>query len=205
MGLCDAIIRKDIAPSCDDPIVSGIEQEGVIINRSDIDFSAVAFNETRKNVIETLALKKGKKAYKVIVPGKTPFTGTTTTMVSGTYRNTVTNTVAITILDNDPDVCNDIIDGLLNGSYVIVLENKYKGLQKEANKGDAAFQIYGYYQGLSASAMENNKYSEETEGGWSVTLEETKVPKSGLFLYKTSYEATKTLVDTLTAAVAPSA
>ena len=50
-----------------------------------------------------------------------------------------------------------------------------------------------------ATTIENNKYSEETEGGWSVTLEEQKVPKSALFLFKTSYEATKTAIGTLTA------
>lgn len=198
MGVCDDILKKDIFPSCDDPVVQGLEQEGVIMNRADVDFAATLFNSTRKNVIETLAMKTGKKAYKVIVPGKTPFTGTTTALATGTYRNSFTNTLALVILANDPDVCADIIDGLANGSYVVVLENKYKGLQKEENPGDAAFQIFGYYQGLTATTIENNKYSEDTEGGWAVTLEEQKAPKSALFLYKTSYEATKTAINTLT-------
>lgn len=61
MAICDITIKKDIAPSCDDPIVPGLEQEGVIMNRADVDFGAVTFNATRKNVIETLALKTGKK------------------------------------------------------------------------------------------------------------------------------------------------
>ncbi len=199
MGVCDDILKKDIFPSCDDPVVQGLEQEGVIMNRADVDFAATVFNATRKNVIETLAMKEKKKAYKVVVPGKTPFTGTTTALATGTYRNSFTNTITLVILANDPDVCADIVDGLANGSYVVVLENKYKGLQKEENPGDAAFQVFGYYQGLTATTIENNKYSEETEGGWSVTLEEQKVPKSALFLFKTSYEATKTAIGTLTA------
>lgn len=198
MGVCDDILKKDISPSCDDPVVQGLEQEGVIMNRADVDFAATVFNATRKNVIETLAMKEKKKAYKVVVPGKTPFTGTTTALATGTYRNSFTNTITLVILANDPDVCADIVDGLANGSYVVVLENKYKGLQKEENTGDAAFQVFGYYQGLTATTIENNKYSEETEGGWSVTLEEQKVPKSALFLFKTSYEATKTAIGTLT-------
>ena len=198
MGVCDDILKKDIFPSCDDPVVQGLEQEGVIMNRADVEIAATLFNSTRKTVIETLAMKTGKKAYKVIVPGKTPFTGTTTALATGTYRNSFTNTLALVILANDPDVCADIIDGLANGSYVVVLENKYKGLQKEENPGDAAFQIFGYYQGLTATTIENNKYSEDTEGGWAVTLEEQKAPKSALFLYKTSYEATKTAINTLT-------
>lgn len=199
MGVCDDILKKDISPSCDDPVVQGLEQEGVIMNRADVDFAATLFNSTRKNVIETLAMKTGKKAYKVIVSGKAPFTGTTTALATGTYRNSFTNTLVLVILANDPDVCADIIDGLANGSYVVVLENKYKGLQKEANPGDAAFQVFGYYQGLTATTIENNKYSEDTEGGWTVTLEEQKAPKSALFLYKTSYEATKTAINTLMA------
>ena len=199
MGVCDDILKKDISPSCDDPVVQGLEQEGVIMNRADVDFAATVFNATRKNVIETLAMKEKKKAYKVVVPGKTPFTGTTTALATGTYRNSFTNAISLVILANDPDVCADIVDGLANGSYVVVLENKYKGLQKEENPGDAAFQVFGYYQGLTATTIENNKYSEDTEGGWTVTLEEQKAPKSALFLYKTSYEATKTAINTLTA------
>lgn len=199
MGVCDDILKKDIVPSCDDPVVQGLEQEGVIMNRADVDFAATVFNSTKKNVIETLAMKTGKKAYKVVVSGKNPFTGTKTSLVAGTYRSSFTNTVAIVILANDPDVCADVIDGLANGTYVVVLENKYKGLQKEGNPGDAAFQVYGYYQGLTATAIDNDKYSEDTEGGWAVTLEEQKTPKSALFLFKTSYEATKTAVNTLTA------
>lgn len=199
MGVCDDILKKDISPSCDDPVVQGLEQEGVIMNRADVDFAATVFNATRKNVIETLAMKEKKKAYKVVVPGKTPFTGTTTALATGTYRNSFTSTITLVILANDPDVCADIVDGLANGSYVVVLENKYKGLQKEENPGDAAFQVFGYYQGLTATTIENNKYSEDTEGGWTVTLEEQKAPKSALFLYKTSYEATKTAINTLTA------
>ena len=193
-GICDNAIKRDIELNCDDPIVPGLEQEGVIMNRSDIDFSTVAFNTTRKNVIETLAMKSGKKAYKVVVSGSTPFTGTNTALATGTYRNTFTNTVNMVI------VCADIIDGLANGEYVVILENKAKNLQKEENPGDSAFQIYGYYQGLKAAEISNDKYSEETEGGWSVSLQETKVPKSALFYFKTDYDTTKTAIETLTSA-----
>ncbi|WP_394901512.1 hypothetical protein [Bacteroides xylanisolvens] len=201
MGVCDNLIKKDIIPSCDGPIVPGIEQEGVIANRADVDFAATTFNSTRKNVIETLAMKSGKKAYKIVVYGGTPFTGTNIALATGTYRNTFTNTVNMVVLANSPDVCGDIIDGLANGEFVVVLENKSKDLQKEDNPGDSAFQVYGYYQGLKAAEISNDKYSEDTDGGWLVSLTETKVPKSALFLYKTSYETTKAAVDALTSAV----
>lgn len=198
MGVCDYLVKKDLALNCDDPITPGFEQEGVIINRRDVDFSASAFNTTRKNVLETLALKSQKKGYKIQVLGSTPYTGTNTALAAGTYRNTFTNTLAIVVLANDPDVCADIIDGLANGEFVVILENKHKSLQKEENPGDSAFQVYGWYNGLKASEISNDKYAEETDGGWSISLQETKVPKSALFLFKTDYDTTKTAVDTLT-------
>ena len=199
MGVCDEILKKGISPSCEDPLVPGLESDGVIMNRADVDFASAVFDTTRKNILKTLALSARKKAYKVYVPGKTPFTGTKTSLAQGTYRNTFTHDINIVVFDNDPDVCADIIDGLANGSYVLVLENKYKALQKTETPGDAAFQVYGWYQGLRANTIENDKYSEETDVGWLVALQETKVPKSGLFLYNTDYTTTKAQVETLTA------
>jgi hypothetical protein len=149
-------------------------------------------------VISQIAMLAGKRAYKVRVLGNTPFTGTTTSFVSGTYQNTFTNTVQFVVLDNGPDVCESVIDALANGRFVMILENTFKGLNKESNKGDAAFQIYGYTQGLAASAIENDKYSEDTNGGWLVTLQETKASKSGMFLYKSDYATTKKMFETLT-------
>lgn len=198
MGLCDDSIRKEIAINCDDPIVPGVEAEGVIVNRADIDFAASKLNKDRKNVIESLVLKTGKKGYKCIQDGNTPFTGTSVALAVGTYRNTFTNTVNFVVLDNDPDVCADIIDGLANGTFVVILENKHKGTSKATNPGDAAFQVFGWFQGLKANEISDEKYSEDTDGGWAVSLQETKAPKSGMFLYSTSYEATKTMVDSLT-------
>lgn len=198
MSVCDELLKKDIVPSCDDPVVPGFEQQGIIINRDDVDFASTTFSATKKNVIETLALKTGKKGYKIVVPGNSPFTGTNTALATGTYRNTFTNTLAFVVLDSGPDVCADIIDGLANGSFVVILENKFKSLQKETTPGDSSFQVYGYYQGLTANAITNDKYAEETEGGWAVTLEEQRVPKSALFLFKTDYDTTKSAIDTLT-------
>lgn len=47
-GICDYAIKRDIVANCDDPLVPGVEQEGVIMNRKDVDFATVAFNATRK-------------------------------------------------------------------------------------------------------------------------------------------------------------
>lgn len=197
-SVCEFLLARDIAASCSDPVVPGFEQDGVIMNRADIDFGAIELDSTRSNVVSQIAMLAGKRAYKVRVLGNTPFTGTGTSFVAGTYQNTFTNTVQFVVLDNGPDVCESVIDALANGRFVMILENNYKGLNKESNKGDAAFQIYGYTQGLAASAIENDKYSEDANGGWLVTLQETRASKSGMFLFNSDYATTKKMFDSLT-------
>lgn len=190
---CDSLIAMDIAGNCENPIVRGLEADGVIINRSDVDFANCKFDETAKNILKQLILKSGKKGFAVVQMGNTPFTGAASNMEVGTYRNTWTHEIPIAVLDNGPEVCEKVIDGLANGTFVLVLRNKHKG----AN-GKAEFQVYGYYQGLTCSAGANEKYSEETDGGWLMTLQEQKSPKSALFLFNTDATTTATAYDALT-------
>ena len=186
------MIAMDIAENCENPIVRGLEPDGVIINRYDVDFANCKFDETAKNILKQLILKSGKKGFAVVQMGKTPFTGAASNMEVGTYRNTWTHEIPIAVLDNGPEVCEMVIDGLANGTFVLVLRNKHKG----AN-GKAEFQVYGYYQGLTCSAGANEKYSEETDGGWLMTLQEQKSPKSALFLFNTDATTTATAYEAL--------
>lgn len=195
MGLCDSMIKKNIVVDCSNPITKGLEANGVIINRQDVDFSATVFDETRNNVVKTLALKTGKKGFEAHCPGATPFTGAKTTLEKGTYKNKWTNDIPLVVLDNGPEVCEDIIEGLANGEFVVLLRNKHRG-----SNGSAEYQIYGYYQGLRAETIENDKYSEDTDGGWAVALKETGSPKAAIYLFNTDAKTTETQFATLTAA-----
>ena len=183
---CDSIIAKAIQANCDNPLVRGMEPDGVIINRGDIDFAKCVLSNDNKNIITTLLLKAKKQGYPVVQAGQTPFTGTQTTLTTGTYHNTFQNQVQIVVLDNGPEVAQDIIDGLANGSFVMILRNLTKG----AN-GEAEYQVYGYYQGLHATEINNEKYSEDTDGGWLVTMQESAAPKSALFFFDTDSTTTQ--------------
>ena len=187
----------DILMNCQDQVIKGIEENGVIINRSDIDRVQTKRDPNRKNVYNTLALKGGARAYRIYVPDPAAFNNTTTTLNVGTNRSTFTNDVGFVVLDNDPDVCEKIIDQLANGTFVVVYENKFKNFNKDTTPGDSAFQIVGLRQGLKAKTLENNKYSDDTNGGWNVLLEETGVPESGLFLFDTDYNTTQALIESL--------
>ena len=192
MAICDYLISKAISVDCENQSVAGLEPNGLIINRDDIDFSATTFNAQNPNIIETLVLKTGKKGYDIIQQGATPFTGVASNLNVGTYRNTWTHDVPIAILGNDPDIAANIIDKLSNGTFVVILRNVQKG-----TTGDAEYQVYGYAQGLRASEGVNEKYSEDTDGGWLITLQEQRAPKSAMFFFNTDASTTATAYEAL--------
>lgn len=192
MAICDYLISKAISVDCENQSVAGLEPNGLIINRDDIDFSATTFNAQNPNIIETLVLKTGKKAYDIIQQGATPFTGVASNLNVGTYRNTWTHDVPIAILGNDPDIAANIIDKLSNGTFVVILRNVQKG-----TTGNAEYQVYGYAQGLRASEGVNEKYSEDTDGGWLITLQEQRAPKSAMFFFNTDATTTATAYEAL--------
>lgn len=197
-NLCAKLVEADIKPSCDNPIVTGVEPIGVIINRADIDFGNILYNGTRKTVVESLPLKIGKKGYAISIPSNTPFAGTDTNIVNGTNSNKFTSNVGFVILNNDPDVTEKIIAGLANGEFVVVVQNKYNNKDKSTTPSDSVHEIYGLEKGLKATTLGNDKYSADTDGGWSVVLTETEHPTPAYWLYDTDYATTAAAFEALT-------
>lgn len=189
---CDYQLAADLAADCSVKTVKGIKNHGYIMNFNDIDFDATTWDEENPNIVSALVMKTGKKAYRMYVPGKNAYTGTKKSMSAGNYRNRFNKDVSVVILDNGPDVCHNIIDQLANGQFVIVLENKFQGADKKNT-----FEVYGLEAGLSATALDDDKYSDDTEGGWLATLQEENAPTSGIFLFSESLAATRTALESL--------
>lgn len=189
---CDYKLAQNIGASCDNPQVQGLKNKGYLMNYDDIDFDSLVRDETNSNIVKTLTLKSKAKAYSAYVPGKTPFTGTKSEMQTGTFRNTFNKSASIVVLDSGPDVAKNIIDNLANGKFVFIMENKYQGDEKKNT-----FEIYGLEQGMTASEITNEKYSEDTNGGWAVTLVEEQAPTSGIFMFNTDITTTRTALDSL--------
>ena len=195
MSYCDGIISKAISDfGCGTPAAKGIERVGWLINRADIDFASVAFSETSKNVLTALPLHSGKKAYTVTQKGNTPFTGSKSSAVVGTYGVTTDNNIVLALLNNDKE-SSDIVDSLLQGEFVFIAEYKDKGADRAS-----AFRVCGFYNGLLASACEHDPYGDAYAGAV-VTLTESGAPQYALYLGE-SYTAGKTIIDGL---VAPAA
>lgn len=184
MAKCDKLINACIAADCGNSVFTGVEQKAWIFNKAEIeDFVYAQDSQSHDiaNKIVEFQMVSGKKGYTVEQLGKTPYTGTTVELAEGNFGNTWTNTVSLLVPDNSIAASKDILDQLGNGKFVVVIENSYNGSDKESK-----FQVFGVKKGLTCSAMTNDKYSEDSLGGWQVTLTEEGAPNSAVFLYHTT-------------------
>lgn len=201
-NLCEKTIKACITADCNNPIFSGLDSEGFIFNKKEIELTYETDGGATGNpnvVTEIVMQPTGDDpsvtytGYRIIQLGKTPYTGTTSTLVEGNVMNKFNNEVHIIIPDNSPKAAQ-LIDDLKDGKFVVVLRNEYKG-----SDGRGEYQLYGGKKGLVATAIENDKYSEDTDGGWAVTLTEEGSPVSALFVeHKTNGTVdTKTYLESL--------
>lgn len=195
LRLCGASISGNIQPDCDNIITPGLEQIGVIINRNDI--ATWTESSDNPNIIEGITLKQNKNAYVIYQMGNQPFNGTSVAFEEGSVVNTFTNTCSFVILDNGPEVCNNVVDNLANGTFVVLFKNKFSEKDASGNH-PGLWQVMGKERGLKASGIDCDKYSDDTNSGWAITLTEQKATKSGIFVFKTDDASTDTMVQGLT-------
>lgn len=188
LTLCEALIAADIQESCTAPMVKGYEKVGYIFNKQDVD----TFTRTG-NVVSDISLLSGMKAYYLYNAGNTPFNGSTTTLNVADIRNTFDKTAQFLVLNDGPKTSEEIIDGLANGSFVVVLEQSFTNDQNGNNK----FEIIGLECGAKATAIEKDRNSEDTRGAYLVTLTESQAPTSALFFFKTDIATSRTHLDGL--------
>jgi len=180
MALCDFLISADIQGyDCTNPAVKGAKPDGLIINRKDITMSGVTYDAQNPFQITALPLATDKTAFNIVQSGKTPYSGSQQEMVEGTYVNTLTNTVQFVILNQD-NVTAQQVYALMNGEYVVVLQN---------NNG--TYQVFGLEAGLHASAMIREDYNDDTLAGWLVTMTEENAVKANIFIDAALYETLK--------------
>lgn len=179
MNLCEKLLAGCISADCANPIYTGIDSTAYIFNKSEISsFTVDAQNPNLITAITMAEVSAGVTAtgFKIQQFGKQPFTGTTTSMAEGNISNKFNAEVHFTVPDNCPNAAS-IIDNLANGKFVVVLVNDYEG-----SDGKGKYQVFGSKKGLTATAIDGDKYSEDTDGGWAVTLTEENTPMSAMFI-----------------------
>lgn len=180
MALCDFLISADITGyDCSNPMVKGAKNDGLIINRGDLNLSGITYDAQNPFKITAMPMKQGASAYDIVQSGKTPFTGTQQEMQEGTYQNTFTNTIQFVILNQGTTTAEQIF-ALMIGEFVVVLQNN-----------NNTYQVFGIESGLRASAMVRELYNDDTLSGWLVTMTEENAIKGNLFIDSQLYETLK--------------
>lgn len=190
---CDFLLQANLTASCKNQSTKGLKNAAVIMNYDDVDWDSIEYDDSNPNLIRNFNLKSGH-AYRAYVPGKTPYTGTNKALVVGNYKNKYTKQVKLVVLANGAEVCHKVIDQLSNGRFVVILENDFQGESR-----DNTFEFYGLETGLSATELTDDKYSEDTDGGWAVTLEETDALSSGKFFLLEGSDVIEAVKDTRSA------
>ena len=189
MSACDGLIKQGLPKGdCAKLPIKGYERRAVLINREDIDFSAVEKSETYANVLTGLGLKTGKTGYEIYQMGSTPYTGSNAALESNDFFKSVTKNLVIAVINNDRDVAGNFVDPLINGEFVAIVERKDKGTDN-----NSAFEILGFHNGLTLTALAEDANGDYYNGGL-YTLTETGAPVSRLYQGET-YAAGQTLFE----------
>lgn len=183
-NLCEKLINSCIAADCNNPLFQGVDSEALIANFSDIE--SVTYDATNPSIITGITMKTdtveeqevSRCFYTVQQLGNTPYSGSNTSMTTGTYGNKFTNVISLAVVDNGPEITENIIDNLANGKFVVILKNDYVHTD-----GKNQYSVYGIKKGLKATAISRELYNEDTQSAWTVELTEENAPKAGLFFY----------------------
>ena len=161
-GLLDA----DFILNCDDKAQGGLENDVLLINRDDVDYAAITYDGTNKNIVTNFQLKSGKTGY--LLQGVKQVNTTAFELVKqefsfDTFKHTF-NGVILTPSSANKDQADKLAGG---GKYVVVVNRKYKGVDNED-----AFEIFGIDSGLELETMTYG--SAENKGVISFALSSTE-------------------------------
>ena len=180
--LCEKLISSAITIECENMQFAGVEQKAWIGNKShieSIEYETLGSGDDitqRKYIVRKINMKPGTGLYPIQQLGNQAYAGTSTAFVAGTYYNKFTHTVQFANLNND-DESAELNTNLANGTVFMILENSYKG-----GNDNGQFQVYGIEKGLKMSALQQDKYSDDLEGGAQITLVEENIPYEAQFL-----------------------
>jgi hypothetical protein len=162
---------------------------GLIINRADIDWSAVTYDASNPRIVKGITMATGKTPFVIYNQRNNPlpFDGTQTEYNGDTDQ--YDKTVQFYFEGIGGEASEDVVEPLKGGDYVVLL-------QRKDHRGDGSFQLFGMQAGLKATTQTQN----ESDGYWLMTLTGSE-PSAEVSFFDTDYATTKAAFDTLLALV----
>lgn len=187
MAVICGLLDADFVLSCDDKAKGGLESDVLLVNRDDVDYSAVTYDASNKTIVTNFQLVSGSTGY--LLQGVKQVNTTAWELVKqefsfDTFKHTF-NGVILTPNSANKEQAEKLASG---GKYVAIVNRKYKGTDNLD-----AFEVYGLESGLELETMTYG--SNENNGVISFALssaegeDETGVPKT---LVETDYATTLT-------------
>lgn len=181
MAKCDTSVIHDFLYDCENPPVAGLEDDALLINRADIDFTKSATDADNPNIITSIVLKAGKKA-NLVQQRKDSFNGTKVDQVEGTYSVGTTQTFAFVAFANSAEE-KAALEKMLNGSFVAVIKNKTAA-------DNSKYEVLGWNTGLKTPTLTKDYVAEESAGVYAVTLASGQEPRLPMSFYAGTVEET---------------
>ena len=185
---CSKITAGFIVADCDGPAIAGTAGRVILVSYSDIDRAKSTVTD---NVISTIVLKSGAKAYEVdslpnAVVGDAPLT-------AGTYVSTFQHTLTVRIFKKS-EAAKKFVNQLPTARVIAIVENNERG-----NKGEVKYEVYGWNSGLimtelAASTEMTDNVAYQIGLGSSSVAQEKSLPMS---FFNTDEETTDEAVEAL--------
>ena len=190
MATCDGLITADILFDCLNSSTAGLETNVLLINRKQIDYSAVTFDATVTSLMTNFQLLSGNTGY-LLQGVKQNQSGASEIVQKEFSSNKVKHTFSGVVLNPTAENIEQL--NLMNdgGEFVAIVERKFKG-----EDNDDAFLVFGFHLGLYLTTMTYN--TNENDGVIQFTLESadgSEEPRLPYVLLETDYATTKTAFD----------
>lgn len=148
---CGKIIEGLVGGVCDEIPIGGTATRAVIINYADVDKESSTFNTSNTEVIESIAMKEGKKGYMFETIDNVMDADSALNV--GTYFRRYDHSVTLRIFKKNIEV-KQWMASLKDARVIIVLENRASG--------EGKWDVYGWDSGLKLSEDTfNAKYTDD--------------------------------------------
>jgi hypothetical protein len=188
---CDGI-KMGSAYNCDNPLVAGVNQRLILVNKADWDEGVKTFG-TPTSLLTNIVLATGKQGW--AFEGVRQSTKPQSAYVPGTTSIGYDHQVDYIVFDTTQEQ-KDNLEGLGVKKVVAVVQNI-----NAIGNGNSVFEVYGSAVGLELITNIRINDDQETSGGYAISLKTGdaggKEPKLPMSWWDADFNTTKALVDAL--------
>lgn len=165
MSTCTSI-TAGITRNCDDKMVTGLQDEVMLINIDDIDKDASTFDATNPLIVTAITLKTTSPAasgYKI--EGINFSNEHNTALVKRRFINGWDHNLMFRVFDNTPDT-KKFVKEAVDARFVAIIKNRYSNRNAATNAGVTIYEVLGWEYGLEITEATRDTMDEESSGGW---------------------------------------